>query len=182
LRKPYVLFVGQQMQIKGPHVLVEALARVRRSKPELSLVLVGKSGNATTLIQSAIQRFGLADAVRLVPWVSDEDLRCLYSGAAVMAFPSRYEGFGIPVLEAMRCGTPVITSRYSCLPEIAGDAAHYLEDLDPATIADALTSVLNDSALRRGLVDRGLVNASRFTWQRSAQQVLEALTLAAHRD
>jgi len=180
LSRPYVLFVGQQMQIKGPHILVEAFAQLRASRPELTLALVGKPGNATPLIEAAAGKLGIAEAVRLISWVSDEELRCLYSAAEVMAFPSRYEGFGIPVLEAMRCGTPVITSRYSCLPEVAGNAAHYLEETDVASLTTALTTVLGDLELRRRLVECGLENAGRFTWQRSAEQVLEALTIATN--
>ncbi len=181
LQQPYVLFTGHQLQIKGPHILVEAFAQVRASYPNLTLVLVGKPGNATPLIEATTSRLGLDGAVRHLAWVQDDDLQCLYTAAQAMAFPSRYEGFGIPVLEAMHCGTPVITSRYSCLPEVAGDAAYYLEDTTPKAMAAALETVLGDSELRRELVRRGLANAARFTWQRSAQQVLDALVTTVNR-
>ena len=180
LRKPFVLFVGQQMRIKGPLLLVEALAQLRTSRPELTLALVGKSGNATSLIETTAQTFGLGESLRRLPWVRDDELRCLYSAAEVMAFPTRYEGFGIPVLEAMQCGTPVITTRESCLPEVAGDAAYYLDEINVSALTAALTTVLGDADLRHNMVARGLVNAGRFTWKASAQNVLEALTAAAN--
>jgi len=180
LRRPFVLFVGQQMRIKGPHLLVQALAQLRTSRPELTLALVGKSGNATSLIETTAQSLDLGESLKRIPWVCDDELRCLYSAAEVMAFPSRYEGFGIPVLEAMQCGTPVITTRYSCLPEVAGDAAYYVDETNVSVLTAALAEVLGDANLRRSMVARGLENASRFTWKGSAQNVLEALTAATN--
>ena len=181
VRKPYIMFAGQQMQVKGPHVVVEAFARLRSSYPSLTLVIAGKPGNATPLIESTSKRLGLEEVVRQLAWVSDDDLQCLYSAAELMVFPSRYEGFGIPVLEAMQCGTPVITSRLSSLPEVAGGAAYYLDDINTDALTSALAAVLSDESLRADLVRRGFENVARFTWQRSAEQVLEALATATNR-
>jgi len=178
LRKPFILFVGQQLEIKGPHTLVEAFARVVVARPELQLALVGKPGNATALIDSIAEHHGLGESLRRIPWVSDEDLRCLYSAATAMAFPSRYEGFGIPIIEAMQCGTPVITTRHSCLPEVAGEAAYFVHDDEVSTLAETLNKVLSDQTQQRDMISRGFKNAARFSWQTSASQVLDALTAA----
>ena len=107
--------------------------------------------------------------------VGADDLGALLSGALVFVLPSYYEGFGLPVLEAMACGTPVICSDVSSLPEVAGDAAILVNPADIQGMAEALANVCADAALRKSLRERGLQRASMFTWQRCAQQVLEAL-------
>ena len=106
-------------------------------------------------------------------YVDEETLACLYSGAAAVVYPSWYEGFGLPVLEAMACGCPVICSNTSSLPEVAGDAAIFVGPEDAEGLAHALDTVLDDSALRQSLAQRGLMRAAEFSWENTATRTLE---------
>jgi glycosyltransferase involved in cell wall biosynthesis len=117
--------------------------------------------------------------VVLTGYVPDEDLAALLSGALTFVFPSLYEGFGFPVLEAMACGTPVVCSNVSSLPEVAGDAALLVDPLDVEALAAALARVMADEALRVDLVARGLDQVQRFSWQRCAEETLQILEDAA---
>jgi len=105
-------------------------------------------------------------------YVSDEDLPALYSGAALFALPSLYEGFGLTVLEAMACGTPVVCSRTSSLPEIAGDAAVYFDPTDVQEMAEVMHQVLNDEERREEMRARGLAQAAQFSWSRAAEETM----------
>jgi alpha-1,3-rhamnosyl/mannosyltransferase len=112
------------------------------------------------------------DRVRLLGFVDEADLPALYRNAALFAFPSLYEGFGLPVLEAMACGVPVVCSNGSSLPEVAGDAALLVDPLDADGLAEAMARVLEDADLRREMVARGEEQAARFTWERAARQLV----------
>jgi glycosyltransferase involved in cell wall biosynthesis len=111
------------------------------------------------------------DRVHILGFVDDADLPALYRNATLFVFPSLYEGFGLPVLEAMACGVPVVCSNSSSLPEVAGDAALLVDPLDTGSLAQAMARVLEDAGLRRGMIARGLVQASRFTWEQAARQL-----------
>jgi glycosyltransferase involved in cell wall biosynthesis len=113
----------------------------------------------------------MEDYVHFIGFADDADLPALYSGALITAVPSLYEGFGIPVLESMACGTPVLTSNVSSLPEVAGDAALTVDPTDLDAIVTALQRLIDDSALREVLIAKGLARAAEFTWDRSAQQL-----------
>jgi alpha-1,3-rhamnosyl/mannosyltransferase len=115
----------------------------------------------------------LQERVVCTGYVDEETLACLYSGAAAVVYPSWYEGFGLPVLEAMACGCPVICSNTSSLPEVAGDAAIFVGPEDAEGLAHALDTVLDDSALRQSLVQRGLMRAAEFSWENTAARTLE---------
>jgi glycosyltransferase involved in cell wall biosynthesis len=115
-------------------------------------------------------------------FVSDEDLPALLSGALVFAFPSLYEGFGFPVLEAQACGTPVLTSTTSSLPEVAGEAALLVDPLSTEAIADGLVQLATDSALRQRLRTAGFANIQRFSWQRCACETVQVLEQTVHGD
>jgi glycosyltransferase involved in cell wall biosynthesis len=112
-------------------------------------------------------------------FVPDELLPAVYSAASVLAFPSLYEGFGLPILEAMACGTPVVASRASCLPEVAEGAALLIDPTDVDELATALELMLSDPSLRARLVEQGLQRASEYTWQRAAEQLLAVYTKVA---
>jgi len=142
-------------------------------------VIGGKPGWLFEDIYQQAKQEDLAGRVLFPGFVADEDLPALYSLADVFVFPSLYEGFGIPVLEAMACGTPVVTSNNSSLPEAAGSAALMVEATDATELAEAIAKVLNDNELRRRMIAAGYEQASRFTWQRSAQALLEAYERAA---
>jgi alpha-1,3-rhamnosyl/mannosyltransferase len=121
---------------------------------------------------------GLAeDAVRLLGWVDESDKAALYAGAAAFLFPSRYEGFGLPPLEAMACGTPVICSNASSLPEVCGNAARLVDSDDLAAWVDAIRAVIGDESLRSAMRARGLEQARRFSWTRAAGETLQVYRL-----
>jgi glycosyltransferase involved in cell wall biosynthesis len=176
---PYILHVGSIQPRKNLVRLVEAFRLVMEDIPDLTLVLAGRLGWDYQPLLSRIGQPGLAGRVILAGFVPDEDLPILYSGAAVYAFPSLYEGFGFPALEAMACGTPVICSNTSSLPELVGDAALTFPPTDVTALADALRRVLTDASLRSRLIARGFERGSHFTWEAAAQATLDVLLEAA---
>jgi len=142
-------------------------------------VIAGWPGWLYEAIFEQVEREGLEGQVLFPGFVADADLPALYSLADLLAYPSLYEGFGIPVLEAMACGTPVVAGNNSSLPEAAGPAALLVDAQDVDGLADALMRALGDTTLRRQMIERGYVQARRFTWQRSASDLLEAYRAAA---
>ena len=169
---PFILSVGTVQPRKNFGRLVESLARLRAAGHDLHLVIAGGTGWLSAPFHEQLREGGLGDVVHLVGYVADEDLSALYSAATVFAFPSLYEGFGLPVLEAMACGTPVVTSNLSSLPEVAGEAALLVDPYDVAALSDALGRIVLDSALQQRLVQAGHRQAERFTWQRAARELL----------
>jgi glycosyltransferase involved in cell wall biosynthesis len=172
LGNDYLIAVGTLHPRKNYVRLLEAF----QALPALyQLVIVGKRGWLFQEILATIERLDLGARVRLVDYVLAADLPALYSGARLCVFPSLYEGFGFPVLEAQACGVPVVCSNVSSLPEVAGAGAQLFDPLDTMAMVAALSSVLNDSARRRELVQQGLLNLERFSWQRSAERVLSSI-------
>ncbi len=176
---PYMLYVGAL----GPHKNVPALfqayqlAREERKIPA-KLLVVGNSqwGEETTAV---LQTLRVRDDIVTPGFVPAEDLPALYAGAELFVFPSRYEGFGLPVLEAMACGTPVIVSKDGALPEVAGEAGLYVDPDDCTTLADLMCRVLGGRDLRAQLAAASLKQAENFCWTRSAGQLLALLRDAA---
>ena len=169
--RPYILAVGTVQPRKNYARLIDAVDRVREVV-DVDLLLVGQPAwLADEVLNAAAER----DHVRLLGFVADSDLPALYRQAAVLAFPSLYEGFGLPPLEAMACGTPVVASTASSVPEAVGDAGLLIDPLDVPGWADALIETLTDPSLRTGLTQRGLARAAGFTWKRVAQAWLEAV-------
>ncbi len=166
---PYVLSVGTVQPRKNYGRLVEALHRLDRG--DLRLVIVGGKGWLDDPLYRKVADLGLEKRVLLPGFVPDEDLPAIYSAARAFAFPSIYEGFGIPPLEAMACGVPVVTSNTSSLPEVVGDAGLMVEPLDVDALAGALERVLDDEDLRRALIERGHLRAQTFTWEAAARQL-----------
>jgi glycosyltransferase involved in cell wall biosynthesis len=164
---PYFLSVGDIQPRKNLARVIRSVQRVRQELPEVSLVLVGATYSAGEERPDA--------GVLLPGHVPDANLAALYSGATALVFPSLYEGFGLPVLEAMQCGTPVITSNTSSLPEVAGDAALLVDPTDEDALSQAMLDVLRDERLRLRLRCAGLERAAQFTWERCAE-----LTAAAY--
>jgi glycosyltransferase involved in cell wall biosynthesis len=173
---PFVLSVGTVQPRKNYGRLIEALAYLRGDMPDLGLVIVGGRGWLDDPIYAALDEHSLRDAVVFTGFAVDEDLPALYSLARVVALPSLYEGFGLPVLEAMACGTPVVTSNVSSLPEVAGDAALLVDPLDVAALTESLRRLLTDETLRADLITRGRGRAASFTWERAARQLLGVYT------
>jgi glycosyltransferase involved in cell wall biosynthesis len=175
LQAPYILHVGTLQPRKNLVRLIDAVQRLRVSEPDVELVLAGARGWLADPILAAAQ----APGVRVLGPVPDQDLAALYTGASVFAFPSLYEGFGFPVLEAQTCEVPVVCASTSSLPEVAGQGALLVDPLDTDALADALGQTLRDDTLRRRLIAAGLDNLSRFSWSTSARQVLAQLEAAA---
>jgi glycosyltransferase involved in cell wall biosynthesis len=151
--QPFVLYVGAPEWRKGFDVLQAAMRRVALERPELKLVATSELG-----------------------YVDDATLAALYRGSTLLAFPSRYEGFGLPVLEAMSYGAPVVASNASAVPEAGGDAACYVDTGDDAALAAAILRVAGDRAYANDLQRRGLVHAADFSWQRTADRTLEVIS------
>jgi glycosyltransferase involved in cell wall biosynthesis len=171
---PYILSVGALHARKNYGRLIQAFARLESGlRDALRLVIAGGREWSSDKILAEPERQGLAPQVLFPGYVADEDLPALYSAASAFAYPSLYEGFGLPVLEAMACGVPVITSSVSCLPEVAGGAAVLVDPLDVNDIADALGRVLTDVGLRAELVAKGRARAAQFTWAKAARQLLD---------
>jgi glycosyltransferase involved in cell wall biosynthesis len=183
LAHSYLLYVGTLHPRKNLVRLIEAFAFLTASldaetkdgASPLQLVLAGQKGWLYDDILAQVRKLGLTERVRLTGYLPPADLPALLSGARAFVFPSLYEGFGLPVLEAMACGTPVICSNVSSLPEVAGDAALLVDPLDVDALAAALEQVVVDPELRRALVERGFRQAARFSWRRCARETLQVL-------
>jgi glycosyltransferase involved in cell wall biosynthesis len=174
IAEPFILSVGTLEPRKNLTLLIAAFARLKRGRrwPH-RLVLAGQPGWLYEDVFRAVERFGLADDVIFPGYVAEADLPALYSAADVFAYPSRYEGFGLPPLEALACGTPVVCADASSLPEVVGDAALLVPPTDEAALATALERLLEDTTLRATLRQRGLARAARFTWAACAAQMRE---------
>ncbi|HVG96824.1 MAG TPA: glycosyltransferase family 1 protein [Chloroflexota bacterium] len=166
---PYVLYVGAVEARKDLPTLLRAFARLRAAFPRLTLVVAGRVRFKATDVTQTLAALDIASAVRFTGFVPDEDLPALYGAAAAFCFPSLYEGFGLPVLESMACGTPVVCTRASSLPEVAGGAALLFEPRDDAALAEHLARILSDPSLAEDLRRRGLARAATFSWARTAE-------------
>jgi alpha-1,3-rhamnosyl/mannosyltransferase len=166
-RPPYLLFVGALQPRKGPIVALDALARL---PGDLQLVMVGPVKRGFGEVRAAMDRLRLSSRVELAGYVSKKDLAGLYRGAACMIFPSHYEGFGLPVLEAMASGTPVVATTAGAIPEVAGDAAVLVPPGDSDALAAGVQAAIAD---RDRLVAAGLDRARRFRWSTVAQRTLD---------
>ena len=176
----FILFVGTLQPRKNLVRLVEAFGTVADEDPEISLVLAGGRGWKMDEIDQAIDASRHRNRIVLPGYVSDSDLLALYSAASALALPSLYEGFGLPALEAMACGTPVLVSNRGSLPEIVDDAAVVVEALDSTAIAAGLRQVL-DPMLRPHLVELGKLRAAKFRWTTAGRDTLEILVNASTR-
>lgn len=172
---PYLLCVGNRKPHKNLIAAVETLALVRRARPEMILILVGQAYDRYSEIRRKIQVLGLNNAVVELAVVDDEILRGLYGGCEVLLFPSLYEGFGLPILEAMACGAPVVASNRASIPEVAGDAALLVDPHDYAGMAAAVHRLTADSGFRHEMVRRGHERAAAFPWNSAAARTVDIL-------
>ncbi len=175
LDNPFVLYAGNIKPHKNLERLIEAFHLLRQTPAmkDVQLLIIGDEISKYASLRRAVHRHKLHKHVRFFGFVSDQTLAALYRLAAVFVFPSLYEGFGLPPLEAMASGTPVITSNVSSLPEVVGDAALLIDPYEPDAIAAAIARVLDDKALAAGLSRRGLSRAREFSWERSIARVRE---------
>lgn len=165
---PYVLAVASALPHKNLGTVVRALARLAPSMPFLALQLVGMHTPTTDVLRRLATSLGVADRVQFTGRIADAELASLYRGAAALVFPSLYEGFGLPVLEAMAAGCPVVASDRPVVSEVVGDAALQFPAEDDAALADTLRRLLGDTALQSSLQARGRERAAAFTWDRTA--------------
>jgi glycosyltransferase involved in cell wall biosynthesis len=175
LPERFILSVGTVQPRKNYARLVEAFGMLNSqfSIPNCDLVVAGGRGWLYERAYERVEALGLGGRVQFLGFVDDADLPALYNLARAFAFPSLYEGFGLPPLEAMACGVPVVCSHVSSLPEVVGDAALTVDPLDVEALAAALARLLEDESLRASLAARGLARAARFTWPRAAARLLE---------
>lgn len=172
LESPFILYAGNIKPHKNLERLVEAYSILRRRGVEHArLLIIGDEVSKYPVLRRLVHRFQLHPHVRFFGFVSDAMLSALYRLASVFVFPSLYEGFGLPPLEAMAAGTPVVASNTSSLPEVVGDAAMLVDPMDAGAIADAMARVLTDNALRNDLIARGHERVKAFSWQRSVARV-----------
>jgi glycosyltransferase involved in cell wall biosynthesis len=173
----FILYVGGFDFRKNLRALISAFARIRRGHGPIKLVLVGKIPNGRdpvfAQVLQTIEIMDLAQDVILADFVPNDDLSLLYNGAAAFVFPSLYEGFGLPVLEAMACGTPVVAYNRSSVPEVVGDAGVLVDELDVDTLADAVSAVLSNPELATSKREQGLARSRDFTWGRTAAGTME---------
>jgi len=173
--KPYLLFVSTLEPRKNVNNLILAFNILKKQyKIEHQLVLIGQKGWHYKPIFTAIESSPWRSEIHHLDYLCDELVALFYSKAEAFVYPSQYEGFGLPVLEAMTLGTPVITSNTSSLPEVAGDAALLVDPNDPTSLAEAILKVIGDSHLRTELIQKGKKRAKLFSWEKTAQETLKA--------
>ncbi len=181
IRSKYVLFVGTLQPRKNITRLIEAFSHVLQSdsiaslQNDLKLIIVGKKGWLYEEILAAPKKYGVEKQVKFLEFVPDEDLSILYQNAVCFVLPSLYEGFGLPVLEAMQQGCPVITSNVSSLPEAGGDAALYVDPMDTDDIAKKMQMVIENKKLQAELREKGYKQVKKFSWEKTAQETLAVL-------
>ena len=168
----YLLYVGTIEPRKNLERLLKAWEKLFQTKEVPPLVFVGSRGWLSESFFNALEKSPFRNDVLLTGYVRDEDLPALYSAATAFVFPSLYEGFGLPPLEAMACGTPVICSNTSSLPGVVGDAALLCDPTDDLALEDALKRIVNDVDLRHKLSEQGLEQAAKFSWERTAKDTL----------
>jgi glycosyltransferase involved in cell wall biosynthesis len=173
IRSPYILFLGTIEPRKNLPRLVGAYAQLINSYPDHRLVIAGMKGWHYEALYERIDVLRLKDSVLFVDYVDEKDKPYLIQGAEIFVYPSLYEGFGIPVLEAMACGVPTITSNLSSMPEVAGDGAILVDPKDEDGIARAMDALLQSTSLRQSLSKKALDRSAQFEWSKTARQTLE---------
>ena len=174
IQKEYFLFVGAPQPRKNIARVVEAFLTVAHNSPDCQLVIAGGHTKTLKRLQTVHRAAFESRQIITTGYIPDDELACLYSGCVALVFPSLYEGFGIPVLEAMQCGAPVITSNATALPEVAGDAALLVDPEDTDAIAAAIRRVIGEPELRATLRARGFARAKQFSWAETARLTAQA--------
>jgi len=175
LDEPFIIYVGSERPRKNLNRLLEAFAIIKNDFPELRLIKIGEPGRYDVFHSNTIDKLGklgIKDSVLFVEYVSDVYLAHYYSCAEMLVYPSLYEGFGLPPLEAMACGCPVVTSNTSSLPEVVGDAGILVNPYDMTELAQAMKRVLSDKNLRDEMKNKGLQRAGRFCWDKTSEQTM----------
>jgi len=169
--QPYIFCIGTVQPRKNYSRVIQALAQLRAEGLDLQLVIAGGKGWLEDEMYRTLKDAQMQNYVHLIGFARDADLPALYSGAALTAFPSLYEGFGLPILESMACGTPVVTANVSSLPEVAGEAALLIDPYDVPDLTDAIRRLVTDDILRSTLIQRGYEQMKHSTWAKAARQL-----------
>jgi glycosyltransferase involved in cell wall biosynthesis len=170
--RPYLLFLGGAEPRKNHRLLFRAFAQSKRLQKEFSLLAIGNVESRGDNLLRTAREYGIGDHVQCPGFVPDNDLRLLYSFAEVFVFPSLYEGFGFPAVEAMACGAPVVLTDNTSLPEVGGDAAWYVSPWDSEQLTDCLERLVFDKIQRQQMTEMGLQQAGQFTWEKTARETL----------
>jgi len=173
LPERFILYAAASLPHKNHARLLEAMRILKERGYRTGLVLIGARDKGYDSIAEKIKKMGLQTEVIFTGWLSFEDIPSIYCASDAFVFPSLNEGFGLPIIEAMACGVPVVCSNIEPLPEVAGDAAHFFDPYDPASIAEGISTVISDRDLRRELIEKGFRRAAEFTWEDTALKTLE---------
>ena len=178
ITKPFLLFIGRLEEKKNIRGLIEAFGILNEKYPQtnIKLLLIGQPGLNFDKVFEIAKKYNIEKQLITPGWISNDETPNIMSAAEIFIFPSFYEGFGIPVLEAMSCGTPVITSKAASLPEVGGDAAYYIDPNKPEEIAAAINKILTDKHIYKILRKKGLENANKFSWKKCARETLGYIT------
>lgn len=168
----FILYVGQQPDFKNIRRLAEAHQRLIKKYPDLGLILVGRLASDSIANKALFESKGYKN-IHFTGFIEDDQRDWLYKNSAAYVFPSLMEGFGLPGLEAMAHGSPVVSSNATCLPEVYGDAVHYFDPTDTTDMARAIDEVLSDDALRKDLIDKGYKQLKKYSWRRTAEKTHE---------
>jgi len=172
---PYILMIGRLDLRKNQSFLIRAFEQIAAERPELKLVLVGPLGYGGQEIVRQIEASPFKERIVRLGWLAEEEKIQILQGASALVFPSLYEGFGLPIIEAQACGVPVIAANTSCIPEIAGESAALFNPEEMEECVTSITQVMDDAVFREQLIGRGLENVTRFSWDECARQTLELL-------
>ncbi len=175
INSPYLLYVGRLEKKKNIGNLISAFALAKESQPDLKLVLAGSAGHQFDNIKKIIKNNKLEQEIIITGYIAQQDLPIIYNNAEIFLFPTLYEGFGLPILEAMASGVVVITSNFSPHTEVGGDAAYYVDPYSPLAIADAIIKILTDTELRQSLKNKGLIRAKKFSWRYTTEKIYQII-------
>ncbi len=177
IEAPYFLYVGRLEKKKNSPYLIEAFSILKENHPELKekLVLIGNAGFGYDEAKYVIEEFNLNQEVYMPGWIKEEDLPHIFNGASAFVFPSRHEGFGIPVIQALACGLPTTASSLTVFKEVVGDSLLYFDQNNKRDIARAMHKIVSDDKLREDLIKKGLERVKQFNWKKCAQETLREI-------
>ena len=177
IKIPYIFYVGRLEKKKNTPALIEAYSIAKEENKEIKhkLVLVGDASHGYDEVKYMIREFDLENDVIITGWIPEVDMPYIYNGASAFIFPSLYEGFGIPLLQAMACGTPIIASDAASIPEIAGDAAVLFNPNDVRLMAVSISKIILDDGLKRKLIKNGFSRVKNFSWEKCARETLSQI-------
>lgn len=180
INNPFILYLGGFSDRKNVHSLIEAFSKVyNQLNKDYRLVILGSYRDSSQKLIKLVEKFKMASKIIFAGFVDQVDLPVFYNAADAFVYPSLYEGFGLPPLEAMNCGTPVITSNTTSIPEVVGDAGLLINPYDISSLTDSIGKLINNESLRNELSKKGLERSKEFTWRKTAKKTLQAYTKIA---